>query len=662
MIKFCYLLGNILLNGRLNEIDLRNDIVRKDSSAGIQKIRGEVRFNDNVLIEKDLDVNGSINSIDVNYFCSRIYRPWLMDNNTFIINGNVDFNAPIEFTTINQMPFEELSMNALRHDLNDQQVFGRKIIHKLILNGPTMINGRINQLDIDHIFNHYLSITKDQEIEANFVLKNVRFEDDVHVDRIESKSDIINGININIINGTALRRYGDQIYTGNIYFNGNVDCDLDLNVQWINGIGTNHFMQKKRTQNTFSEEIVFTQDLNVKNSINIVNGKRISDVYVNRILKDAVQQDRSDKNYTIYGRKVFDQIDVFILHTRPLNNVTFSRENLFLKKFDQIINGKTRLVGKVFVNNTMLVDKINGINPNDLQRRLVKKSRENIIQTKVRVKELIVNDAQARSYIDNVNISVLNRFADTMDYLKQLDQHLRHKRSQLNLLQNNLESIGSKLLYYERLSNLTLNDLNIDSDDNVRPLFVSNLFNRNCLFMASKQSNLVGCNQVNVFCTNIYQYLNQSSTILSSWQKLYTFYFPGTMLAMEQVNSIWLLATKIGSNPGQNFHDCLTLNTDVTYDRNQFQIPIWFHSIRYISQSGTFVQKYHPLESSTTIQNIPWNHEGKFLFVAEYSLALMAFNNNLRLIHIGHINQININLLEQQYYFNGQIESVSRYF
>lgn len=639
-------------------MDLRHDIVRKDSSAGIQKIRGAIHFNDNVLIEKDLDVNGSINNIDVNYFCSRIYRPWLMENNSFIINGNVHFNAPIEFATINQMPFEELSMNALRHDLNDQQVFGKKIINTLVLNGPTVINGRINELDIEHLFKHYLSITKDQEIEANYVLKNVRFEDDVYVERMESKSDIINGININIINGTGLRRHGDQIYTGNIYFNGNVDCDLDLHVQWINGIGTNHFMQKKRTVNTISEEIVFTQDLNVKNSINIVNGKRISDVYVDRILKDAVQQNRSDKNYTIYGRKVFDQIDVFMLHTRPLNNVTFSRENLFLKKFDQIIDGKTRLVGKVFVDNTILVDKINGINPNDLQRHLVKKNRDNIIRTKVRVKELIVNDALARSYIDNVNISVLNRFADTMDYLKQLDQHLLQKRSQLSLLQNNLESIGSKLLYYERLSNLTLNDFNINSNDIVQPLFVSNLFNRNCLLMASTLSIPSGCNKVNVFCTNIYQYLNQSSTILSSWQKLYTFYLPGTILAMKQVNSIWLFATKIGSNATENLNECLTLNTDMTYDTNRVHFPIWFHSIRYISQSGTFVQKYHPVEPSITTSNVLWNQAHKLLFVTEYSLALVALNNILRLIHIGNINQININLLEQQYYFDGQIESV----
>ncbi|OTF72514.1 hypothetical protein BLA29_004087, partial [Euroglyphus maynei] len=107
-------MGNIVLNGRLNEIDLRQDVVLSSNNTGAQKIKGNIRFINNVTVMKDLNVKGLINRIDIDYFCGQVYKPSYEANKPLVINGNVDFWGPVQFTLINGLRYDDLNVRALR--------------------------------------------------------------------------------------------------------------------------------------------------------------------------------------------------------------------------------------------------------------------------------------------------------------------------------------------------------------------------------------------------------------------------------------------------------------------------------------------------------------------------------------------------------------------
>ncbi|KAF7491352.1 hypothetical protein SSS_04903 [Sarcoptes scabiei] len=640
--------GNILLNGRLNGLDPRKDIVLRDHS-GIQTIRGQIRFANDVVVRNDFDVNGRINDIDIQNLCRRAYRKDLKRKEPLIINGDVDFRDDIEFSTINEMSFDELSTKTIRRNIDDQRISGKKIIDHLVLDGPTTVMNLINDLDLRYVFQNYLSITKDQDVEANFVLKNVRFENDIFIDRIISESNLINGIDFEQIDRNSLRESGEQIYEGNIHFEQPIDIVWNLNVDWINGIRFENLLNKRRSINTFQDEIVFTENLNVKNSMNILRGKRISNIHFDRLYRDVITKN-SDRNLTIYGEKIFDHIEMHILHTKPLNNVTISRENLLLKRFDQTVYGTTRFVKDLIINKTLIVDRINQIQINELRKRLVRKSSRNIIKTKVKVKSLIVKDARINSFIDNVNISILNEFAHRAWYLRDLDQRLSWIRKDFDLFRSNLQRIGSELIRFELIDHLLPKDLNRRSTLD-EPILFSNILDDYICLAFVTDHNEMHCNRMEIVCNRI-GFVTETLGSHRAWNHSFEIWFPGTIISLEQSNNLWFLTSDLREISSQNYQECVRKNSAtersflINFETNLHNDygNIWLQTIRWLTdEQGPFIQNslhQHLFYSNETMILSAKSIQLILMLDLNPSFILIVNENGLDLYEIGQIHSI----------------------
>lgn len=425
--------GDILLNGALNGIDLRKDVVYSDNYNGIQTIRGKVHLLGNVLVRNHLDVNGRINGVKVGKMCASVYRPETHPQKPLVINGDVTFVAPVRLKVINNITFEELRLGTIRHDLPRQKVTGRLIVNNLVLNG--MVNSlerRINNVYLQEIFESYLSKTiENQPVTAEIILQGDQqtvFNGDVLVHRnFYVENGILNGVDLARIDQEGLKVYGDQQYQGDIDF-ANVLIDGNLNAQWINGVNTDYLMRKNRKVNSFLEETTFTRSFAVVDNLNIVSGKRVAGVNIELMQNTAVQRNNGghnsrqpQQNFTISGRKVFDSVIVDVIHTEKLNNVAFTKRNLLLRSDPQTITGTFSFAGNIYLNNSA-IEEINGVSIGDFDRRIVKRSAVNVIETPVNFSSLNATKVEARALVDGVNISVFNTISETVQKLESLEK------------------------------------------------------------------------------------------------------------------------------------------------------------------------------------------------------------------------------------------------
>ncbi len=429
--------GDILLNGVLNGIDLRKDVLLSKHN-GIQTVHGQVRLLGNVLVRNHLDVNGRINGVKVGQMCTRMYREPGPQSQTqsprvqppLVINGDVTFVAPVRLQVLNNITFEELRQGTIRHDLPRQKVTGRLLVHHLVINGPQVsVERRINDVYLQEVFENYLSKTmENQPVTAEIILQGDRetvFGGDVLVHRnFYVENGILSGVDLARIDQHGLKVSGDQHYAGDVEF-ADVVIDAHLNAQWIDGVDTDYLMRKSRKVNSFLEETTFTRTLTVVDNLNIISGKRVAGVNIELMQNTAVQRDSSQQprpqNFTVSGRKTFDSVIVDVIHTEKLNDVAFTKRNLLLRTDPQTVTGSLTFAGDVHLNNSV-IERVNGVNLGDFGRKIAKRSAVNVIETPVEFSSLNATTVEARALVDNVNISVFNTISETVSSLESLEK------------------------------------------------------------------------------------------------------------------------------------------------------------------------------------------------------------------------------------------------
>lgn len=535
----------------MNRMNIENDLIHNTNPSAnvMQTFKGKMIIKGNLTIMQQLDLHGSLNGIQIHRMCSQIYRP--MANRSLMVRGNVRVLAPMRVNSINGIPLQELNNRALRHGIPNQRVSGKKIIQRLILNGPSTLRQYMNDVNLNYIFENYMSLTRHQDVDANIVLQNTILDGDAIVDRdMLLDSGVISGLDIERYHSQVLRIYGDQQYEGNINFVSDVNLDLGLNAHWINGFSSVKLMNKKQTNN-FQEEISFSQNLNVANNVNIVSGRRIAGVDMNSLVKYAVLK-HTGQNYTIHGTKTFDAIEVFKIHTKPLNNVRFSRENLLLKDYDQVVDGEKHFNGDVVANSSIILTTINQVPVNELNQRMVKRTaKNNLIRSKIRVRDLNVNTVSVNGLIDNIDITVLNQISNRVATMKNLQREVKNAKSKFELFEQNLYQISPKLLFYEHRGSVL-------ADDPIgalsKPLFVCELHSRILVFL-SGTSRSSQCNSINVYSV----FPTNTSSIVPRFA--FTLFVAGQVASIDQLHNQFLISSHFEQfETGEKLHQCISRN------------------------------------------------------------------------------------------------------
>lgn len=575
-VSFILYSGYIQSSFNINKINIQNDLLYSKPTNVMQKIYGQIKLLGNLTVTDRLDINGFLNGIQINQMCSRVYRPSF--NKPVVIKGDVQILSPARFEQINGIPYTELQMNSLRHNLPNQRVYGKKIIEKLYLNGPTQLNKYINNLNLNYIFLNYMSLTRNQDVEANIIFhSNQLMAGDVFVkDNFYIENGVVGGFDIIKFDKRVLRVYGDQQYEGNINFVADVDIDLDLNLQWINGINSNYLMHKKRKTNIFQEEVVFTQNLNVRNGAHIVSGRRISGLDINGLTNYTVQRN-SGRNYTIYGTKTFDAVHVYYIHTKPLNRVPFSRENLMLKNYDQVVRGEKYFNGDIVINSSVVANTINQVPINDLNNRMVKRTQNNIVKAKVRVHDLNVNSVKVNALIDNIDISLLNTITKRVSVMKNLEREVKNAKDQFDLFEKNLNIIMPKLFFYDNYA--TAYGKNFKLDTLYKPLLVCTHHKFLYIFMPAHEFHRNQCNQIKV-----YAMLQQNNTII--WDHKFTLNVAGRVISIEQNDNRFLISSNFHDIDHESFKQCILKNNQVKLVFKSAKSGILFQMFNLYERTG----------------------------------------------------------------------------
>lgn len=546
-----YFLGNILLNGRLNNIDLRKDVIYSTFN-GIQTIRGNIRLLNNVVVHNNLDVNGRINGIRVGKMCATMFQP--RPSLPLVINGDVQILAPLRVDVINNITFNELRLNAIRHDRPKQLVTGRFFVNTLVLNGQVQLDERINNVNLQHIFENYLSKTMDnQVITAEIVLQSDHetvFADDVRVrHHFKIENGIVDGVDLAMIDQTGLKVYGDQHFLGNLEFAADVVIDSNLNAQFINDVDTNQLMRKDRRVHSFLEETVFTRSLTVKDNLNIVSGKKVADVNLEVLQKSVVQRD-SRGNYTVRGMKTFDSVTAEVIHTAKLSNVSFSKQNLLLRNADtQTITGTINF-GRDIVVKSIVAGDINGVAIEKLNREIVKKSAENIIETTVHFAKLNVATVEARGLIDKVNVSSLQVIGDTVKQLEKIEQFAATNQKRAESFQKNISLVAAKFRYFQGYHSVHSRDLVIERMNT--PLLISFMqISEHSTYLLIFLPKVANCYEVEVMLKH--------ASDNTPWHKL-VLYSPGKVLSVYRENDSIIVVSRYKHDPNVNATECSSKN------------------------------------------------------------------------------------------------------
>lgn len=538
---YYFSLDDIILNGKLNDIDLRKDVLYT-KYHGIQTFRGNVRLLGNVFVYGKFDVNGQINHVNVRQMCASAYVP--KPNEPLVINGNVRISVPARIDMINNISYSELRDQVIRHDVPQQTVTANLVMDTLVLNNHAQLRQTINNVYLEPIFRDYMSKTKQQVINCDIVLQSDQvFTDEVVVKNFFVETAIVDNVNLSLIDETALRVYGNQYYPGNIEFNADVIIDLNLNTKWINGVNTNYFMRKRTDRQTFLEEVSFTSDFTVRDSLIIVNHRQISGVDIGMMLQNAVQRD-SAQNYTIRGVKTFDSMHVQTIHAkRNVSKVKITKQNLLLRTDKQTITGQISFVGNVVVNSSV-VNEINNVKINEFYNGIAKKSAQNVIHSPVRFAALNVSKAEVRALIDNVDISIFNTIAHTVERLETLKNFSTRSQRQFESFQKQLNLVLSKFLFYERYLSVYASTLAVRQLET--PLMVTSMSQHLAIVLPGKQSE---CSELNV-------YLKKENDA-QPWDNL-KLYSPFSVISVHQADDFLIVSSTSTSTPAVS--KCLSKN------------------------------------------------------------------------------------------------------
>lgn len=546
--------GDILFNGKLNGIDLARDVVLANA-YGPQTLRGNINVatpggGGGVLIEQNFDVNGYVNDVDVNNLCSSMFRVDRHRGRPLTIVGNVSMLAPVKIEVINDITYHELAHGTLRYDRAEQSLVGKKMIDRLVINGPLVVRRHVNNLNLENIFSYYLSITRPQDIDVDIVLNaDQQVAGDWVVQReMIVEEGVISGVNIPAIDRYALRLYGDQQYNGTIHIQAPVRLDLHLNARWINGHETNRWMSRRRSVNIFEEETIFTESINIRHVANLVANRKLGEVDVNQMFRYAVLR-TGGRNYTINGAKSLRNVEVMMLHTRPINKVTFSRENLLLRDFDQQITAPLVIEQDVIVNNTLIATKINDIEPNALVRRLVTKTGANVVHGPVRIKKLIVNVTEVHGLIDGIDISLLNKLTSRVEAMKRAERQAASTRDHFETVQSKTTELAGRLMFYEHFETITAPSLRLFHLN--QPLLVTQYAGKLYLFIVEPQDQ-DSCYPLSIFSRSI------DAKSDAAWPSPPNRIFaPGEPLSIHRLGVHFLLSSFLSNQGAEQIGKCL---------------------------------------------------------------------------------------------------------
>ncbi|XP_015792560.1 uncharacterized protein LOC107369150 [Tetranychus urticae] len=313
---------------------------------------------------KTLTVKSTINNVSISGSMCDPIKDLFSRQYSLTIIGNVTAEAPITANTVNGKAFDDKIVNQMiRRSLK-----GFKRFKRLVVNGPISLGGRLNNIDPSYLNQNYLSLTNDQTIHSDVILRNVTFSGPVYIGgNLVGQNATINGQDLNKFANMAFRNIDDQFLEGRFTFPRNVIFKKGLissPLITLNNtvIDLRKDVLRKSRSNRVDSKLIFHHGISTKD---VTSSARSN---FNRQLR-ALELLTSPAK--IFGRKHFKTLEVDNLVVKTINGIPVSS---FLRTDEASEIYKTFIFEKdIEINgNLTLLGTINGLRFDELRSKFLK--------------------------------------------------------------------------------------------------------------------------------------------------------------------------------------------------------------------------------------------------------------------------------------------------
>ena len=365
--------SDLEVKGLINNVDLiklTRDAVYKNRD---NVITGHITFASDIRVE-DLNVQGKLDGVSVDDLVFLNQNNTIKTGLSFEDDVTIEGQLLIEDGSINGCNLKRLVNESVRLDFASTLIKGKKTFINLDVGRDLNISGPINKINLPRLAEQVVTLDSPQIISGPIV-----FLDTVTVDNLFIVSNISN-VDIGYIMRDAVRKSlpnqevkGGKVFIQDVVVNGNITSFGNIDVKgFVNGINVTlleetavkkHGNQHIHGVKTFAGDVTFENDVTIFGLIG--SGQQMI-----RISEDVVLKNRSGD--TVKGETIFRNSTVV---RRNLNvggtidgvNVVsdFMNKKMSLKR-DQTVPGTLEFQGQVSVDRLIVRKTINGIPIQDI--------------------------------------------------------------------------------------------------------------------------------------------------------------------------------------------------------------------------------------------------------------------------------------------------------
>ncbi|CAN8006040.1 unnamed protein product [Ixodes hexagonus] len=453
-VRFAFLgsMADVHVTGTVQGVDVSEELV--DGTKDVA-LAGRKFLKNGFLVDGDLWVDGLLDSVKVDDLCKKAVRvntkQIIMAPTTVV--GDVMFHKRLAVGgLLDGADIKEMDTACLKTD-GDAVLRGTKKFRTLIVEGPVTVRGLLNGVNLNFLKNNYMSISKDQVIEAMLRMPRMQVRGELHCDGIQARE--VNGMNLPLFLNSTLRTVGDQVLTSPCKF-GNVTFNWDITVRGtVNGVRMPEDIFTKIRPNVMTGPLEILGNVTVRNALTMPESARLQGVDIDAWAKNAVFND--GREYVVKGRKVFNSLNVADSLVRgTLDGVKVSRTELLLATGEQVIAGK-----KIFRNGMTVADLqvgfLNGVNLHEFIRMAMLKSRNNTVTAPKRfVGGFRVATLHTLGKVGNVSLQELKLKTRSMENIQALVMHLQQQKNRIDELDLAFKQQAVFVSYYDKIFSFTV--------------------------------------------------------------------------------------------------------------------------------------------------------------------------------------------------------------
>ncbi|XP_074037516.1 closca [Leptinotarsa decemlineata] len=438
----------IALDGQIDNLDLENIFQNTGDVSDI--IMDKKHFHKNVRIDGKVHIDGKLNEVNVSDLCN--FASVDREGKKLVVEGNAHFAKGPHVLQFNGNNVHDLEKNVWFKDREAILKGDFDFKKNATFRDDIIVKGLINNVDINHLSQNYLSKTKRQNITAPITFKDGVVFEKVSVPELLVEGGV-NDINLaTFLNEILLHR--PQLFEDQLYFE-EIQTDSVTGTYLVNKLNLESDVMRYDKPNTITGPKRF------KNlDIGILRSERnitVQDVDVNYWLTNAIL--KTAGTFSISGKKSFRNITAAdgLSLVGYLNHIKINKNTVLLKNTPQTITGRKVFLptsqGELKFKSLKVKGRVNDADIGELIDNQAHKNRDMVIKSPMNFHSNITTEnVNFEKLYQGINVSELMMNITNLGSLSDFGSNYRSLLEMSTLVENSLRGQAYYLNYFKSIS------------------------------------------------------------------------------------------------------------------------------------------------------------------------------------------------------------------